>query len=264
MNIVFWSFLPGVSNVSSSALVTSILTATAYRVKCSVLQLHHKDNLLTRPILFDDLNDSTFGDNGMDALIRCVSSGKAEAADIEDSCFSFIEQRYNVFTPTTIHDEHIYKDNVLRSMDKIFEALNKTFKINFIDVPAGDNPYSRKALGLADYIVVCLPQSDFHINRILKSVSLPKDKTFYLITDFDGSQHLSKRNIIWKYKDYLNNNNCAVIPHSSSLADSLNTNKIIAFIAENVNSGKSDKNFDFISNTKKSVGRMLKFMKWRE
>ena len=264
MNVVFWSFLPGVSRVSSSMLVTSILTATAFRTKCSILQLHHKNNLLTRPVLFADLNESTFGDNGIDALIRSVGSGKAEIADVEDASFSFIEQRFNVFIPTKVRDEKIYQENLLKSFDKILKALDSAFKINFIDVPAGDNPYSRKALAYADYIVVCLPQSDYHIDRILKSVKLPKDKTFYLISDFDGGQYLSKRNIMWKYRENLNNNNCAVIPHCSGLADSLNTNKVIAFIAENINSKKTDKNFEFINNTKKSVEKMLKFMKWKE
>ena len=259
MNVIFWSAFPGVSGVSSSMLSIALCTAAEYRIRCSVSQLHFGANGLLQPLIVTNEESAQFFENtGIGALIRATKGGAASTETVESCSFSFIEKKLNVFTKAKAVDEHIYENDLLSSIDKVFESLNGTFKVNFIDVPAGVNAYSKAAIKHADYVVICLPQSEWMINEFFDKFALPKEKVFYLFGNYDPLQYINVNNFSWKHKKEITRGRCAAIPHCTDFANHLNKSRAIAFFTQNLAAKPKDANFQYMRETKRATNSILR------
>lgn len=258
MNVVFWSPFAGSSGVSSTMMAIALSTAIHHRTTCSIMQLQFNDNGLLNTIFQTvDRNEITYFENtGVDSLIRAANSGSISKDDVLNSSFSFIEKRLNVFSKTGGIDKRMYESDMLKAMEGVFTALNDTFKINYIDVPAGDNECAKQAMTLADLVVVCLPQSEWRVNAFFERYKLKN--AFYILGNYDAKQYYNYTNILWKYRASVGISKSGVVPHCSSFADECNRSRIISYYATNDKCTSKDPNFQFISEVNKTTGKLLK------
>lgn len=260
MNVVFWSYLPGVSSVSSSMLAMSLSTTIKHKIKCSVMQLQYSHNYLQEYLIDsrDNTEDSYFQNMGIDYLMRAAHSNTANEENVNDFSLSFIDQYFNYFPRTSAVDERVYKNDLTESSEEMFKVLNDGFKLNFIDVPAGVNHYSKIAMANADVIVVCLPQSKPIIDAYFNEIDLARDKTFYLFTEYDPKQKLLLSNICKQHKATISEKNCGVVPYNTRYGDALSTHHAISFYYQNLKCKMSDPNYSFISKVNASAGKLIK------
>lgn len=260
MNIVFWSPFAGVSKVSCDLMAVALSTAIHHKVVCSVMQMQFNNNGLMN-CMFQESDSKAvtyFENTGIDALVRAVNSGGVNKEVVEDCSFSFVERRLNVFTKTAAIDKHTYKSDLLQSMEDMFDALNDTFKINYIDVPAGVNECSEKALKLADVVIVCLPQSEWMIKDYLNRFSFGDKKVFHLFGDYDSKQYVNTTNVVWKNYKQFSKKYVGVVPHCYGYANDCNRGRAIAYFAQNEKAKKSDPNYEFISEVNETTKKILK------
>lgn len=258
MNVVFWSPFAGSAGVSSTMVAIALSTAMHHRTTCSIMQLQFKDNGLLNTIFqtVDRTEITYFENTGVDSLVRVANSGSITKDDVLNSSFSFIEKRLNVFSKTASVDEHMYMSDLLKAMEGMFEALNDTFKVNYIDVPAGNNECARQAIELADAVVVCLPQSTWQLDSFFEQYKL--SKAFYVLGNYDEKQYLSYTNVLWKYRANMSASKSGVIPHCSGFADECNRSRVISYYAHNDECKSKDPNFQFISEVNKTTEKLLK------
>lgn len=261
MNVVFWSPFAGSAGVSSTMMAIALSTAIHHKIACSVTQLQFENSGLLNTIFQteDRTEISYFENTGIDSLIRTANSGGITKDDVLNSSFSFIEKRLNVFSKTGSVDKRMYNDDLLKGMEGIFSALNDTFKINFIDTPAGENECAKKALELADTVVVCLPQSQWRIDDYFKRPQI--DKAFYVFSDYDSAQYLNYSNLLWKYRKVLQTNKSGVVPHCSGYANECNRSHVISYFMVNEKCKKTDPNYTFITEVNRVAGKLLKACK---
>lgn len=262
MNVVFWSPVPGLAKVSSSMLSIALCTATEYRVMCSISQLHFGKNGLIQPILVSGSDtDLYFENTGIGALIRAAKGGTVSPEMVENCSVSFLEKKLNVFTASNYSDERIYRGDLLQAIEPMFEAMKETFKINFIDVPAGINAYSKAAIKHADFVAVCLPQTQWVIDKFWSDFEMPKDKTFYVFGDCDPAEFINAKNFAWRNRKLVNSKYCLNVPHCTDFANAINRGKAISFVMQNLHCKLSDSNYVYMKDVKASTKSILKACK---
>lgn len=260
MNIVFWSPYSGTA-VSSSALAMALVTAIEKHIDCSIMQLHYSDNGLFNYFMpeTDSKQISMFENTGIDALLRSTRTGVAPSDVVRNCSFAYLDNLFNAFSGTKMQTEKVYQMGFLASADKAFAALNDTFRLNFIDTPAGVNSYSDKALLLADLIVVCLPQTIWKVTDFFKMFSLPPKKVVYMLSDFDKCRTLTPQKLTTMSQTVNNfGKNVISIPHNPEFANSIDNHVAIQFFLRNSKADKFDSNYEFINSCKKSCNKLLK------
>lgn len=259
MNVVFWSPLPGVSRVSSTALAVSLSTAIRYRTRCSLLQLQYKGNLLQKYLVESgNLTEANYLQSmGIDPFIRAVRSGELDEDAVFNYTLSFVNQHFNYFPETYAGDERTFKNDLQNSADELFAALGSGVLVNFIDAPADSNFYSKMAIAYADLVVVCLPQSKHAIDAFFQDFDLPKEKCFFLFTGFNPARRLKVFNISQQHKQ-ISSKNSGVIPDCAGYGDALDLHHTISYFYNNVKCKSKDPNYKFISEVNASTGKLLK------
>lgn len=259
MNVVFWSPVPGLAKVSSSMLSIALCAAAEYRVKCSISQLHFGTNGLIQPILVGGADDNQYFENtGIGALIRAAKGGAVSPETVENCSVSFLEKKFNVFTASNYSDERIYRGDLLQAVEPMFDAMKETFKVNFIDVPAGINAYSKAAIKHADFVAVCLPQTQWVIDKFLTDFEMPKNKTFYVFGDCDPVACVNTKNFAWRNHKTVLSKYCLSVPHCTDFANAINRGKAISFMMQNLKCKPSDANYTYIKDVKVTTRNILK------
>ena len=261
MNVVFWSLLPGQSAVSANALAVAMSTAIDHKVKCSLLQLQYENNGLFNYLFppSDKKEIAMFENTGIDALIRSTSGSPATQERVEDCSFSFVQRRLNIFTPSTLVAESVYSEALLQSSRNLFESLNLSFKLNFVDVPGGMNKYSKVGIDNADVLVVCLPQSEWVVAKFFETVELPEEKkVLYLFGDYDKTKRFNTMKFAMKYRKKVKLTDVLTIPHCIEYADAMNESTCINFYMRNVESKKDDVNRSFVDGCKDASSKILR------
>lgn len=260
MNVVFWSSVPGMSAVSSSMLGTALATAIVHKVKCSVTQLQLTGNNLFPAIITPDDNESIqmFENVGIDALIRMACGGEViQGNEISDVGFSFAGGKFNVFAESKQKNEEVYKSDLLPVLPHLLELLDNAFKINFIDVPAGLNAYSKEALQNADIIVVCLPAVKSVIQQFFDDYQFPKERLFIMLGNHDAGSNVNAGTVYANFRNRVHRNNIIEIVHCTEYANAMNNGKVLAFFAQNINSAKQDSCNAFIRSCSESAMKLL-------
>lgn len=260
MNVVFWSCVPGMASVSSSLLATALSTAVSQHFRCSITQLQLKNNgLLPAVIIPSDSSGAAHFENvGIDALIRVARGGICHPEDVEGTAFSFIGKKLNVITESRQRKEGVYQNDLLPQLPQIFNLLNVAFRLNFIDVPAGVNVYSRQALELADIIVVCLPQTKWVVDYFFENYQFNKNKMFFLFGNYDSAQSVNVKNVMRHHPRIMTGKACSFIPHSTDYANAMNNSKTISFFMQNAKCNSNDSNYGFIKGCEDTAGKIIK------
>lgn len=257
MNVAFWSCMPGVSSTSASMLAIALSAAVDRKIQCSVMQLHFADNGLFKYIMDFAKSDSPLMENtGIDALARASRQSIISQEDVIDCTFSFIEKRLNVFTATGIKNERIYQSGIMDVMETMFSGMNDTFKLNLIDVPAGDNLYAKAALALADVVVVCLPQMQWIVDMCLERYSFDDKKVFYVFGRYDAKHSVTI--MAESLGKHIKPSLIGAVPYNTDYANAMNSSKVIGFYLGNTNCKSHDPNYGFISRTKETTNKLLK------
>lgn len=260
MNVVFWSSMPGMSAVSSSLLATALATAAVHKVKCSVTQLQYKNNGLFSSVITSSDSDSIlhFENVGIDALMRLACGGEPGTGDaVMDVGFAYISGNLNLFVESKQENELVYKNDLIPMIPNMFDIMQEAFRVNFIDVPAGINDYSREALTHADVIVVCLPSSRVVVERFFAECDFPKEKLFILLGDYHEGSNVSPRTIHNQYKSRTSIKQMSCIKHCTEYANAMNLSKSVSFFLSNLNSTKGDSCRAFIDSCNETAGKIL-------
>lgn len=260
MLVTFWSPFSGKSAVSGSILATAMSVAVDYKIRCSLLQVGYEFNELFSYFMpvEKDVAGQIFENTGIDALLRSARGRTISSEEVTDCSFSFVERRLNVFNPTTMGVESVFLSNLEQSLKGVTKSLNDTFRINFVDVPAGANRYAELVIGLTDVLVVCLPQSKSSIEKYLEQYNFNGAKVLYVFGDYDEQRSLSMFNTAITFPKSIKFGSTGCIPHCTAYANELDNGRAISFYLSNTHCGQNDENYSFIKETRKVAGKVLK------
>ena len=250
MNIAFWSMSSGRSATSCNMLAVSIMSAVAYSVKGTLLQIDQFSRALDdvfcekRPsnLLMEEY--SYYSKKGLDKLVDKCQLAELSEEDLNDNIVPIKDTLMNYVPVSKRTSVGINYREYATFMKKMLEVLNLTPQLNFIDCINGDTPVARSILKEADVVVVNLSQgmnmTDLNIDReILK-------KAVYVVGKYDEE---SEENVsVIRQKFGIDRNDIAVIPYNIHFHDAVHGGKIVSFINKCMSARGDNEDLSFINN----------------
>ena len=230
MNIGFWSPTPCVGTSFAALSVAGCMAAEG--VKTSFVPLGYYDS--TAPDAFFSkvlLQKNDLRDVGVDAILKLVVGSTADADDLMDVGYSYIDRRLTYYTPTNQASEKRFREDVMANFDNLIKSLSQTFTHNVIDIGNGANDMTLTLIKPIDILVVCLGQNRSLIEKFNKEYQIKAAQIVYCITDFEENAgcDLNQINNLLGTK-VLTRKNTFVIPHTIGLKQAVNTSHIAAYI----------------------------------
>ena len=260
MNIAFWSMTSGRSATSSNLLAISVMSSLVYSLQQTVVQLDQYSRAIDdvfgekrqTNLLMEEY--SYYSKKGLDCLIDKCQLDELNLQDlyentipVKDTLIGYIP----VSKRTTIG---INNRELNYFSKKIFEVLNHSNQLNFIDCINGDIPVSKTILKSADVVVINLSQG-----MNLFSLNIDKEilkKAVFLIGKYDEN---SKENISRICKKYgIDRNDIAIIPYNIQFNDAIHEGKLVSYLSKSINSRANDENVDFINKVYVATGMILR------
>lgn len=249
MNIAFWSMTSGRSATSSNMLAVSLMSTLAYLAKGTLLQFDQYSKSIDEVfgekrqtnLLMEEY--SYYSKKGIDRLVdkaQIEEIGMEDLLDntipVKDTDISYVPASKRISIGTSNRE-------MVSFAKKIFEVLNKTDDINFIDCENGEMPVSKAILKNADVVVVNLCQG-----MSSNYLTLDKDilkKAVFLVGKYDDA---SRENVAQIRKRYgINRGDIATIPYNIRFHDALHEGKLVSYMYKNINTKVNDENLLFIN-----------------
>ena len=260
MNIAFWSMTSGRSATSCNMLAVSIMSAIAYSVKGTLLQVDQFSRSLDdvfcekRPsnLLMEEY--SYYSKKGLDKLVDKCQLSELSVEDlientvpVKDTMMSYVP----VSKRTSVGINH---REYVTFAKKILNVLNKTSQLNFIDCINGDTPVARAILKEVDVVVVNLSQG-----MNIKELNIDKDifkKTVFVVGKYDEE---SEENVaVIGQKFGIDRNDIAVIPYNIHFHDAIHKGKIVPFFSKCMGTRGDSGDLTFINNVFLATNMVLR------
>lgn len=258
MIVAFWSPFAG-SSTSSTLLATAIVTAASCRTRCSVMSLGYDTESIFPYFMPNESSElHLFENTGIDALFRTSKNKVATVQEVEDCSFSFLENKLNVFTQSNVATEVLYYDNLKSAVANVFEGLRNTYAVSFVDTASEVNKYSKEVLNLADLVVICLPQTQYKIDKFFKDYDFKGSNVMYVIGNYDDRQKTKAFKIMMQYTVGKKCGQVLTLPNNPEYADSMNNREAIRYFLRNIECTQKDPNYHFIQSSTKIAKDILK------
>lgn len=258
MIVAFWSPFAG-STTSSTLLATAIATAAVCKTRCSVMSVGYATESFFpyfMPLESSELH--LFENTGIDALFRTSKNKVASVQEVEDCSFSFLENKLNVFTPSNVATEVLYYDSLNSALANAFDGMRNAYPISFVDVASGINKYSKEVLNLADFVVICLPQTQYKIDKFFNEYDFKGSNVMYVMGNYDDRQKTKAFKVMFKYTTGKKCGQVLTLPNNPEFADSLNSREAVRYFLRNVECDLKDPNFKFIQSSCQIAKSILK------
>lgn len=249
MNIAFWSMTSGRGATSGNMLAVSVMSSLAYSIQETLVQIDQHSRSVDdvfgerrqTNLLMEEY--SYYSKKGLDSLIDKCQLDELSLKDLDENIVP-VKDTFISYIPvskrTTIG---INNRELTYFSKKIFEVLNQSNQLNFIDCINGETPVSKTILREADVVVINLSQG-----MTLSSLNIDKEilkKSVFLIGKYDEN---SKENISHISKKYgIDRSDIAIIPYNIQFNDAIHEGKIVSYISKSMNSRINDENVDFIN-----------------
>lgn len=260
MNIAFWSMTSGRSATSGNMLAVSVMSSLAYSIEETLVQIDQHSRSIDdvfgerrqTNLLMEEY--SYYTKKGLDSLIDKCQLDELSLRDLDENIVP-VKDTYIRYIPVSKRTTLGINNRELTYFSKkIFDVLNQSNQLNFIDCINGDTPVSKMILREADVVVINLSQG-----MTLSSLNIDKEilkKSVFLIGKYDGN---SKENISHISKKYgIDRNDIAIIPYNIQFSDAIHEGKIVSYISKGMNSRISDENVDFINKVYLATNMILR------
>ena len=260
MNIAFWSMTSGRSATSGNMLAVSVMSSLAYSMQETLVQLdqhsraiddvfgeRHQTNLLMEEY-------SYYSKKGLDCLIDKCQLDELNLKDFVENMVPVKDTLINYIPASKRTFIGINNRELMYFSKKMFDVLNKSNQLNFIDCVNGDTPVSKAILKAADVVVINLSQG-----MTISTLNIDKEilkKSVFLIGKYDEN---SKENISHIRKKYgIDRNDIAIIPYNIHFHDAIHEGKLVSYISKSINSRVNDENTFFINKVFLATGMILR------
>ena len=249
MNIAFWSMTSGRSATSSNMLAVGAMSALAYSVEGTLLQLDQFSMSLDEAfgerrqtnLLMEEY--SYYSKKGIDRLVDKAQLEDINIDDLKDNAVPVKDTNMN-YVPAS---KRVGLGNSSREMQlfvrKVFDVLDKEKEFNFIDCENGEIAISKAILKSADVVVINLCQG-----MSLDTLDLDKEilkKAVFLVGKYDDASKEDVTQIRRKYG--IGRGDIATIPYNIRFHDAIHEGKLLAYISKNMNTKINDDNLSFIN-----------------
>lgn len=230
MNIGFWSPTHGVGTSYAALSVAACMAAEGEKIGLVPLSFYDS----TAPDAFFSkvmLAKSDLRDVGVDAVLKQVIGGTADADDIRDVGYSYLNRCLTYFTPTNQASEVRYLEDITANVQNLIKSLSLTFKHNILDMGCGANEMTLAAIRPIDVLVICLCQNRSLVEKFNKEYQIKAARIVYCITDYEENVgcDINQINQLLGTK-LLNRGNTFCIPHTIGLKQAINTSHIASYI----------------------------------
>ena len=249
MNIAFWSMTSGRSATSGNMLAVSVMSSLAYSINEILVQLDQHSRAIDdvfgerrqTNLLMEEY--SYYSKKGLDSLIDKCQLEELSIKDINENMVPVKDTLINYVPVSKRTIIGVNNRELTFFSKKMFEVLNQSSQLNFIDCANGDTPVSRTILKAADVVVINLSQG-----MTSPSINIDKEilkKSVFLVGKYDDN---SKENISHIRKKYgIERNDIAIIPYNIQFNDAIHEGKLVSYISKSMNSRVNDENTYFIN-----------------
>ena len=245
MQIAFWSSHHGQSCTTSNTAAVAVAVALQSKGKTLVAHNHFQrstlETCLMKPNDLKGIHIGGFANQGVDALIRLVRSGRLIGKMVPDYTWSLLPEHRLDLLPGTekasisaISEEFLLKDALL--------AAREFYNHILIDIHSGlEEPVGNSILEASDLVMVCLNQNAALLDSYFSNEQF---KTFfkgkplvYLISRYDENVGVSAGNIVRRYG--LSKKDVFTVTYSSAFMDACNRGSVYEFIARHMTDTRS-------------------------
>ena len=149
-------------------------------------------------------------------------------------------------------------DNLKSAVANVFEGLRNAYAVSFVDTASGVNKYSKEVLNLADLVVICLPQTQYRIDKFFKDYDFKGSNVMYAIGNYDDRQKTKAFKIMMQYTVGKKCGQVLTLPNNPEYADSMNNREAIRYFLRNIECTQKDPNYHFIQSSTKIAKDILK------
>ncbi len=249
MNIAFWSMTSGRSGTSSNMLAVGIMSALAYSVEGTLLQLDQFSMSIDEAfgerrqtnLLMEEY--SYYSKKGIDRLVDKAQVDDIQSNDLYDNAVPVKDTKMNYIPASKRVGLGASSREMHTFAKKIFDILDKEKEFNFIDCENGEMSISKTILKYADVVVINLCQG-----MSLEALDLDKEllkKAVFLVGKYDDASNEDIAKIRRKYG--IARGDIATIPYNIRFHDALHEGKLLAYISKNMNTKVNDDNLSFIN-----------------
>jgi hypothetical protein len=261
MQVTLWSPVHGQTATTANTVAISVMTALIYNIKTMITHTHFNKNtleatLLDKSFLKSDLVDLT--DTGMDAITRNFKLSRTDPDMIKNYTTTILKNRLDILIGTQTPNRDIYMQGMEENIQKIIEAVEKSYQLAFVDLSSGISALSQKLMDKSDLIIINLCQNlhildDFFKNDVLIKYFAGKN-CFYVISRYDVNSRLNLKAI---KKRYGIKRNLFSIPYCSEFSDALGFGKTVEFLMKEISCEAEDVNYRFIEDLNLLVQRIV-------
>ena len=250
MKVLFWSNTHGQAGTSANMIAVAMMNDLLYERKSILLQTHFDLNQLEVCLLerkkCELVRDYRIG---IDQLIQGILSGMNTRQLLMDCCLSLTDKCIDFLPGTHTKQREVYEKGLLETYHTILNLAAQCYEDVFIDGCTGMNPFMEQLWKEMDFVVVCLSQNTRVLNDFFNNYTYDRDKTLFLIGNYDNRSELNLKNLCKRYKA-LNYQNTMVIPYNVEFRDAMSLARIKEYFYQNIYCEKEDNNFEFIEQMK--------------
>ncbi len=260
MIVAFYAPMHGQCAVSSNTLSIASVMALLYDVKILILQSHFDMNnmealVVRKPKTIDDMD--ILDDYGMDSLIRNMNLEQINKKMIENSCYSFVNDRIHLLPGTKEVNREMFEYSMDKTIVDVMEEANKHYDYVFIDVNSGRNQITEKILTYSDMVAVNLSQNPQVIDHFFERNTIDLKKVIYLLGNYDRRSRFTVTNITLLYSQ-INKKDVAAIEYCVAFRDAIWNASVLKFFRKNLNCRKKDKNYGYIQSVKDAARLIMR------
>lgn len=261
MKIAFWSNCEGKSGVTSNMVCMATLFSVVGAGKIVMLENHYSNRNVASMLLsyrqIENLKESgQFGKHySMEQILKGLYTGARGDVLIHQTAVPMLYPNIYYIPQSCTVNREVFNYEFNHVYRKLFDELEKFADFVFIDTERNQNLSTNTILTEADLVVVNLIQNPLKIMEFFENYSSIREKSVYLIGEYQREIPISIRKICYEY--HIPRNKIGVIPYNMEFSEAMAEGRGVQFINRNFEKASSRENEYFIKQCKKSI-EMLK------
>lgn len=222
MVVAFYSPFRGQSGNSSNLLAAAIVSVLQYQKRVFVMESHFEKNALSAMLLkgSEKRESGVLEDFGIDLLVRGRALTRIEEEQLHNASFSFLEDHLHLLSGTRQANWELFEELTEPVILEAVKAADLCHDLVFLDVDAGQDFLARQLLGLADRVVITLPQNPWLIRQHLEQIPKEQQKQIYVIGNYEPDSRFNRRNLSAMFP-FLSGRKTVPITHDAAWMDAL-------------------------------------------